>query len=121
MLWLARNCIQQVVNVHPNAQYEELSNYVKDLVKNFDVTTHETHDILIVKFQTSKELSNRQDIEDITSSLVKVIPDSTPLILCPTTQFIENRNLRPASFTIIISDETNGVSQLLLAFRWFLF
>lgn len=100
----------KLISVESNSSSAVYS-YIHQLLLDFDTKTHSTHDVAV--FRQKKVNSSNADVDDLFEGICKSIPESMPFHLSPMHTAVEFRNLRPSSFTVIVSDESNAVSNTL--------
>lgn len=88
---------------------QAISLYVKNLVSDFDLSDPSTHDVAINRLSSSD--MTKQKVHDMYEDIRMVIPKTMPVHESPVDNMIENRNLRPAAFNIIVSDVSDAVSE----------
>lgn len=85
-----------------------ISSYIHNLLAEYETKTKSTNDVVVFKMNKVDSLSD--EVDDLYEGICKSIPKSMPFHLSPLGVVVEYRNLRPTSFTIIVSSESNPVS-----------
>lgn len=83
--------------------------YIHNLLADYETKSTSTHEVAIFNLKKVDSLSD--DVDYLFEEICKSIPKSMPLHLSPMQKIVEYRNLRPTSFTVIVSDESNFVSK----------
>lgn len=108
MIFFSTNLISGSVLSEENKESSLVPSYVKALISDFHLNDKNTHDVAIIPL--SKFIISSQKVHDLSKDIHKAIPDDFAVHLPPIGKVVEDRNLRVASFTIIISDVFNNVS-----------
>lgn len=91
---------------------KSIASYINKLMMDFDAKSSSTNDVAVLKL--NKVEGSNDYVDYLYEDICKSIPKSMPLHLPPMQAVVEYRNLRPSSFTIIVSDESNFVSKIKL-------
>lgn len=86
-----------------------IASYIQELMTDYETKSKSTSDVFVFKLKKVNSLSD--DVDDLFVGICKSIQNSMLLHLSPFGTLVENRNLRLATFTVIISDESNQVSE----------
>lgn len=100
--------------IKKSAENLPVSSYVKQLVLELGAKDSNTHDVAIFHFHSFENA--KQKVRDLYDDISKEIPDNVAVHISPLDRIVEDRNLRAASLSIIISDSLDFVRYSISSF-----
>lgn len=109
---LVLKCSNGIVHNVERSDNEAISTYVRNLIFDLAQKDSRTHDIAIFRLNQFKH--TKQQIDDMFEDLCKAVPKNVIVSYPPLSRTITKRNLRPTSYTILVTDISNTVRKMII-------